>query len=342
MIALRVATIATAITLMLPLAWAGNQPIPGEKEKLDQARTLIANYYGDPSLLQRAATIVSEVLRKNPNSSAGYVEAARITIKGGHIVSDQFAPGTKDAYRFLVLKALELDPDNVKALSLRAEIYLFSGANVEAVKTIHRGLELAPGDPWLKLNLAEYYRAIGWSPQRGETLNSIMTPACDSDPDYRRACVVSLQAQISRFAHPENQELVRSLAKRLLELRNPRDAWALGGLSYHFAQADLLDQSIEYGRQALQVMDHGVARLNLAAALYAKAALLQKEGRPNDELLREADALGVPEERVLEWYHRNSESVQAHAPRVLQLFESRNVRRPVPPGEAPVRPKAKT
>lgn len=327
---LRAASIATAIALMLPLAWAGKQPPADEKEKVAQARALISDYYGDRSLLDRAAVIVSEVRRKNPHSSPGYVEAARITIKGGHIVSDQFATGTKDTYRALIARALELDPDNVKALALRVESYLMSGAEQEAFAIIQRGLELAPSDPWLKLHLARYYLIVGKSQLHADTLRSIITPACDTDPDYRRACVASLTDQIERFANPENADFIRETAKRLLELRHPRDAWSLGNLALFFAQTNLLDESIDSSRKALQVMNFGVARLNLACALYAKAADLQKKGQPNEQLLQEADALGIPEERVLDWYRNNSASVRAHAPGVLRMFEERAARNPRP------------
>jgi hypothetical protein len=97
----------------------------------------------------------------------------------------------------------------------------------------------------------------------------------------------------------------------------------------------MLEESIAYSRSALKVKNFGVARLNLAAVLYVKAAILQKEGKDNGELLREADALGVSEERVLEWFMRNKPAIRAYAPDVLRLFESRVSRQPVPARVSP-------
>lgn len=330
---LRAASFAIATALMACQAWAGQQPSPEEKVKLDQARTLIGSYYGDSTVLQRAAVLVTEVLKKNPQSAGAYVEAARITIKSGQIVSQEFAPGAKDAYRALVAKALELEPDNVQALSLRAEIYLLSGVHEEALAVIQRGQQLAPANPWLKLNLAAYYLAAKNTDKYAETLETVITPECQIDAEYRRACVVALMKQMALFSHPENKDLLRTLAKSALALKNPKDAWTLGDMALYFADSDLLDESIDYSKQALRVMNYGVARLNLAAVLYAKAAMLQKEGKDPLELLREADSLGVPEERVLEWYKRGKSAVRARAPDVLRLFESRASGRlgPAPP-----------
>ena len=129
--------------------------------------------------------------------------------------------------------------------------------------------------------------------------------------------------QIAKFARPENGELVPRLAKRMLELRDPQDAWALGDLGQYLAYMDLQDEAIDYERQALKIMSYGVARTNLAALLYAKAAALQESGKPNGKVLAEADALEVPEESVLEWYQRTSVVAKVHASSVIRLFESR-------------------
>lgn len=306
-----------------------------ENAELVEARDLVDGYFGDPTQLERAAVIVGAVLNRNPKSAAGYVEAARITVKRGQTSGAQFEPGTMDTYRALVAKALELDPDNASALSLRAEIYMLSGAYDAAFDAIQHGLRVAPADPWLKLKLVLFYENTGERSEAGEVLRSIMTPACDTDLRYRRACVRALILQIERFALPQNVDPLHELAQRLLQLRDPRDAWSLGDLGVYFADADQLDEAADYERQALRVMDYGRARVNLAAILYAKAAVLQEGGRPNAALLKEADALGVPEEQVLDWYRGAQGASKTHASGVLRIFEGRAGQK-LQPGEPAV------
>lgn len=332
---------AVAAAMAIGMAFGG-QPKgdASENAQLAQARDLVDGYFGDPRQLERAAIIVREVLKRNPKSAAGYVEAARITGKSGHVIGTQFEPGTMDAYRALVGKALELDPDNASALSLRAEIYMLSGAYDAAYDAIQHGLRVAPADPWLKLKLVRFYEATGERGKAGEVLQSIMTPACDTDPRYRRACVHVLVLQMERFALPQNVDMLHLLAKRLLQLRDPRDAWSLGDLGMYLADAGQFDEAADYERQALRIMNYGVARVNLAAILYAKAADLQALGRPSAALLKEADALDVPEERVLDWYSRATGAAREHASDVLRIFESRagqKLQPREPPGGVPAR-----
>jgi tetratricopeptide (TPR) repeat protein len=299
--------------------------MPTEKDKLQRAHQLVNDYYGDRGNLDEAADLVKSVLKGNPRSAAAYVEAARITIKGGHIVSDEFRPGTKDLYRRLIDRALELEPNNSSALSLKAESYLLSGNTSDAQATIERGLKANPEDPWLKLNLATYYRRKE-DPSKAMDIYSEMgkDSRCDSDPDYRRACVRALMELIGLFqSFPENMDVVRPLIKDVERLRHPQDAWTLGGIALAFIYMDHWDDSIDYSRRALKVMNYGVGRLYLAVSLYTKASLLREQGISDVSLLREADSLGVPEEQVLDFFSRIPPPSQDRVALVTRLFEQR-------------------
>ena len=299
-----------------------------EKESIAHAHQLVNDYYGDSRNLAEAASVIAEVLRKNPSAADAYVEAARIAAKGGHIVSDQFQSGTQDLYQNLIDKALSLDPENVTALALRAQIYLMAGNTADAFTTIQRGLELSPKEPWLQVELAEYYRRKKEAGKALGIYNTILGGhECESNAEYGRACLVALMAQIELFnSFPSNADIVRALAKRAGALRHPRDAWTLGELGRYFAEMDLLDESIEYSRHALKVMNFGVGRLNLAVALYTKAVLLGEQGESNLKYLQEADRLQVSEEEVLGWFVSATPVAKAHAPAVRAMFERRATR----------------
>lgn len=51
----------------------------------------------------------------------------------------------------------------------------------------------------------------------------------------------------------------------------------------------------------------GIAMATALAVLYMKAALVQKQGKDNGEVLREADAVGVSEERVPDWFQEEQD-----------------------------------
>jgi len=62
--------------------------------------------------------------------------------------------------------------------------------------------------------------------------------------------------------------------------------------------------------------------------LYAKAADLSEKEKSRQQLLAEADALGVSEEAVLYWFKEMNPGSQVHADGVVRLFESRRVEPP--------------
>lgn len=295
-----------------------------QDDRIRQARQLINDYYGDRAVLDQATELISDVLRSNPDYASAYIEAARVTLKGGHIVSNKFRPGAKDFSKALLDKALALEPNNPLALSLKASSYLSIGATEDAWLLIQRGLSAAPENPWLKLKLGDYHDAKQDYEKSLAAYRSVLTRSCDIDTEYRRACVQALMAQIKRLHVPEQQALVRNLAKRTMALRHPQDAWTLGTLGHYFAEMGQMDDAIEYGRQALQVMNYGVGRLNLAAALYTKAAMNRSKGMLFKELIEEADALSVAEEEVLDWYRNSPPPLRIHLSGVIKLFESRH------------------
>jgi tetratricopeptide (TPR) repeat protein len=297
---------------------------PADKALVQRAHLLVNDYYGDRSDLEEAAALVDRALAVNPRSADAYVEAARITSKGGHIVSYTFAPGTREMARQLIDQALKLDPRQTQALSLLAEDLLLKGQTAQALVVIDKGLAIAPEQPWLNLKLADYWERQHQPRKAIEIYETIgNSPRCAQDPEYRRACEFAMESFAGLLRSPANVAMLRAIAARVDELRHPKDAWALGNLADILADADDWDQALVYARKAHSIMDYGVGRRILAVTLYTQAAIRSGLGKPDATLLAEADALGISEESVLDWFKYASDASRRRADGVVRLFAQR-------------------
>jgi tetratricopeptide (TPR) repeat protein len=297
--------------------------------KLDRARSLVDEYHGQRAKLDEAARLVGEVLAADPRSVEGLVQGARIAIKGGHIVSGRYRPGSLDLYEELIDRALAVSPNHVPAIGLKAEVLLLRRDLTKALSTIQRGLALDPSYPWLRLTLGEYHlesREVGKALQQYRLV--VDKGPQPQDRNQRRAYVAALLRMVSVYAAPANAQLVRDLAAKVDAARHPEDAWTLGDIAGHFVEMGLFDDAMAYARKALSVMNYGVARRNLAFALYGKAAQLDKTGGDFAALAREAAALEVDPDGVLEWFQQGEVHLSALAPHVERVL--RHTRRTSP------------
>ena len=315
------AALGMALTQMAPFSTAA----ASEREDLQRVHQLVNEYYGSSRKLEEASAILNRVLQANPPSAAAYFEAARITIKGGHIVSNEFRPGTRDTYKMLIDKALELDPNHAPTLALKAEWYLLSGNLSGALAAIEQGQRADPDWPWLKLQLAYYHLQRHDTSKALDAFDSlVLDRRCDTDPqEYRRACVAALGEELHLLGLPTNVDVVREVVQRLEKLRHPDDAWSLGEIAVTYMQMDRWDEAIDYSRKALAVMNYGVARRYLAIGLYTQAALLDEAGKPNAQVLREADALHFQQEDVLSFFAHLRSPARERVASVTRLFEQR-------------------
>jgi tetratricopeptide (TPR) repeat protein len=289
--------------------------------KVARARALADNYYGDRRALESAATLVSEALRQDPKSAAAYIEAARITIKGGNIVSDQFRPGTIDLYELLIDRALAINPHSIAALSLRAEAYLLKGDLANAHKMIERGTQISAEDPWITLAHAEYHRRANNTSDYVQQLEKVVRAGTAPTERGQRRAYVRAQIELMRlFAVPENASLIQETAEKLESVLDPRDAWSLGNISDSFSGVGAFDAAVAYGRRAIRVMDYGVGRRHLAIALLGRAAQLEREGKESDAYVAEALALGANPNSVLRWFDNAEPEIAELRPAVARFL----------------------
>jgi tetratricopeptide (TPR) repeat protein len=273
-----VRSVALSAFLTSPLLGLAAEPTSPD-EKVMAARLLLDRYYGDPSSLQRAGALLDEVLAADDNNAEAYVQAARLTIKGGHIVSGQFQEGTIEKYHALLDKALSIDANNHKALMLKAEAFSDQGNYTQEAVFLDRARAISTQDPWLWVDYGRHSRNVGDLQSAWEYYSKVQDLGVGTTSSARNAYIQALY-EIARLLPPTDRpKKLRELAELTYRQRDPLDAWSLGNFANLFIYYGMFDDAIAYAEEAVQTMNYGAGRLSLAIGLYCKAAQLMQQGK---------------------------------------------------------------
>lgn len=279
------------------------------------AKEALDAYYGNQKQLALAAQLLTRALAESEADATIYVQAARLTIKGGHVVATQFQPGTIDAYGELLDRALSLDPNNSKAHILKAEYFHIKGLYAEELAELDKAKGTGTADAWLPVGYGRWYRRIGDANKAIAHYSDVRTRGPGTTVEQRNAYVAALGGLAGFAAAAANETELRELVDATRKGRDSRDAWALGNLAEDLVRAGMFDDAIAVAREALQTMDYDAGRLTLTAALFGKAAELTVAGRPlaAAPLADEARAYGYGRTSVLRRFN-------FRAPKVARLF----------------------
>src|SRR5689334_21130536 len=152
---------ATALAAVC-LAFANSASATREKstQLALEAKEALDAHFGNPAQLAQAAALLTRALDEDKSDPAIYVQAARLSIKGGHVVASRFRPGTIEAYGELLDRALALDPKNPKALVLKAEYFYYRGDYAAELSSLDKAKETGTKDSWLFIGYGRHYRRI--------------------------------------------------------------------------------------------------------------------------------------------------------------------------------------
>lgn len=280
-------------------------PAYATREKSSQlaleAKETLDAHFGSEAQLVQAAALLTRALSEDESNAAVYVQAARLTIKGGHVVATKFQPGTIDAYGELLDRALSLDPKSAKARILKAEYFYHKGDLAAGLSELDKAKETGTKDSWLLIGYGRHYRRMG---DAGRAI-SYYSEARDRGPapnlEQRNAYIAALEGLAGFAAASSDQKALSELVRLTRKERDPRAAWPLGNLADSLIRAGMFDDAIALSREALATMNYGAGRLTLAAALYGKAAELTLAGSKGaaTPLLQEARGYGFSRASVL-------------------------------------------
>jgi len=287
--------LALHATLLCHLAAATNAAAPDAA--VTEARLLLDVYYGNRHTLQKAGEILAQALTKNPRNAEAYVQAARLTVMGGHIVNLEFRANTIETYHALLDQAL------TKAHILKAEAYDVQGDYNREKASLDQARTYGESDPWLWMGYGRYYAATGDNRSAYQFYTKVEALGPGESATQRKAYVSAL-AELANYT-PRGTEptaRLRAMAGKAWKERHPADAWTLGSFAESFMCQNMFEDASIYAREAVRTMNYGAGRLTLAASLYAQAAQLRVDNKPradSDKLITEAAALGFKRAAVL-------------------------------------------
>lgn len=266
-----------------------------------EAKEVLDAHFGSAEKLTQAASLLTRALAEDDSDPTVYVQAARLTVKGGHVVASRFRPGTLDAYGELLDRALSLDPKNAKAHILKAEYFHFKGDYASERSELDKAKETGTTDSWLLIGYGRHYWKVRAADQAFSSYSEARARGPGASLEQRNAYIASLNKLAGIAAGVDDRKTLKELTDLIRKERDPRDAWALGNLAESLVGAGMFDEAIAISREALNVMNYGAARLTLATALYGKAADLTAAGKREAAatLLQEARSYGFSRSSVL-------------------------------------------
>ncbi|MDJ0891050.1 MAG: tetratricopeptide repeat protein [Gammaproteobacteria bacterium] len=231
---------------------------------VEAAEALIDKYDGRPENLREASTILDMVIQRSPDHAQARLQRARLDL-----TADNWRPRSpvwrqaKHALQELV----EQHPEHADTYSLLGFMETQEGRYREAEELLRKAQSLGCQNPWLPVNLARLYMKTGRRAQAYELYDQVIAnPPADNpkilDAAYReRARPWREQGDLEKL-----DEMHRDLIRH-----QPGKAWPLGNYASFlvFTKGDY-DAGIVRAREALAIMNYGMARVVLAAGYYGK------------------------------------------------------------------------
>jgi tetratricopeptide (TPR) repeat protein len=263
--------------LLLSPAWSTDS----EEERLySEAFQLIESFNGGRDSLSRAAELTADLLKRNPESAPGLLNAARLTLLRGYISYDNFDQGAVFKAQQLVNRALKNSPDFADGQILGAYAFIVDNSPKgmrQAKQMAARGAELAPDSPRVDLLYARIAEAEKDWDEVLRRANRVLAKA--DDPNLDR---MGHEYLVDIYRHRKQYDLAEKSFRTILEL-DPGSPWALVNFASFLNARGRYDEAIEYGEKALTIMDFGMAHNALGKAYYQIAYDLQwKEKRPEE------------------------------------------------------------
>jgi Tfp pilus assembly protein PilF len=236
--------------------------------KYRNAVELIDGYRGNSAELEAAHAELSAVLDANPGYAPAHREMARYLILRGYIRGRTFRPGSLEAADAYISRALEIDPGFAEAFVLRGHLYYLMGRHQDAVAALTKAEQLGTSDPWLQNNWA----SLLIDERKYEEAARRYRAVIDSKTPNKKAIAAAFEGLTDYYKAQRRFDEADEIYRKQIEFE-PTTAWTYGNYAkFLLCLRGDHDRSIVQAREALQIMDYGVARYWLASGLYKKWA----------------------------------------------------------------------
>ena len=233
-------------------------------------KTLLDQYRGDPENLKNAYQLITEVLNENPENAMAYVQLSRLIRKAGFMMRRNqkpvYRPGTLKQSREALEQALLLDPKLFDAYFTGVFLCLDEENIVQAREYASKLKQLSPNSQKSELallNIAYHEKKFDKAIAIAESILATSKEPGVIDATYTNLIdVYTLQKKYKEA----------DLAYREQMALQPNDPWLLDAYaSFQYYYLENYDKTIEYGMQALNIMDFGMARKHVGLAYSGKA-----------------------------------------------------------------------
>jgi tetratricopeptide (TPR) repeat protein len=288
-----------------------------------EARTLLDTYFGERANLHQASQLLLRAHKLDDSDAETYVQAARLVIKGGHIVFSEYQPGTVEGYRLLLEKAIRLDPSNAKAHILMAEAASKTRDYSRMKSELDAASKLDTNDPWLAIGFGRYYWDIGDAANARRSFEQVQARGPGAVESHRNAYIAALLGLARMEPILPATDGLKTLALAARKDRHPKDAWTLGSFAEDFNLRGQFSDAIEFAKDALRTMNYGAGRHALAVALYGRAAQLVQQGEPDkaNVLVKEAQEFGFSRDSILARFVEWNPAMNTLRPIVANMFQ---------------------
>jgi len=261
-----------------------------------QQDTRVAEAHGliDRSDLQQAAGLLQSVLQANPSHVQARIEMARYYMSAGYDGS-QVDGRMLDLASLELTRALAVEPGNANVQVLFGKLHENRGRYQESLASLEKAKALGTRNPWLHVNFANTYAALGRWKESAESLRTLDRERPRLDPvdnrmqlsiDRMWLVIHGLEQDVTGMA-ADNQRL-RSRATRPAEMR-------LEHARFLLAWRNDADAAIAEATAALESLPRGYPRDALALAQYVKWDQLRESDPARAKDYLEAAQSGFPD-----------------------------------------------
>lgn len=295
---------------------------PPYKLKVLQAKDILDNHFGDRADLTRAAALLNEAMAQGNKDADLFVQAARLTITGEHLLQSLAGVDANEAYSELLERALALDSKNRKAHILRAGAFSARRDLPREKQSLDQAAALGEDDPWLWLGYARYYRSLRdatqthWACERAGALGP------GESVEHRNAYVWALICLAEFDPLPGKPSRLKEFAEAARKAWHPRDADAPLAFAGYFLDGGFYEEAVVAARESLAMAERSRTRLTLAAALFGQAALLEESGQreASTRAIEEASAMGFAKDLVMRQLTGPSKNFSRLLPRLDRII----------------------
>jgi tetratricopeptide (TPR) repeat protein len=246
-----------------------------------------------PENLPKAEQKLRLALGLNPDEPAAFVELARYRMK-----SSGLNPTSLRQAEELLRRAIAIAPTFGNAYVLLGYVLTHSNRLKEAQAAFDSAKRYRATSPWLDLNIAELEERQGNRKLAAQAYQRVVKSP--KSPIHLKTSALS--ALQKYYVHEKQFDQADRAYRKQIEL-DPDHPWWKGNYSAFLrVYRKDLDRSERYAREALAIMDYGMARQSLASTLYLKwaEAVVRKDGKRASELYAEAQMYHPDPALVLE------------------------------------------